>query len=367
MRYLAPLFTTLLACNHSPGTDAANASPCKKLQVRIGDACERVTVTGFSTEPFDFERAGWTLAGTLYRPEVEDDDYRPPGVVILHGSGPSSRMGWIPGGIGIEYDPPFPAYGSLAEQLALRGFAVLIYDKRSCFLEYNPDCPQSIHDYPGDPDLMTLADLLEDGRSATRALHEALEQDVVVIGHSKGAMFVPQLGTTEEHVSGVVMLAGATLSLVDTLSTQFDAAADYIESIDPGSPLVEQFHMLADETQLVLTQVEAGTYLPSTWLGQPTQFWADWIAMQNNLYNSLVALDLPLYAAFAGADLNVGPEHFEQFETWVSMGVPADVIAKMYPDHTHIFVQLIPEPPGYADEVSDALVDDIADWVSAGQ
>lgn len=89
-----PLLVTLLACNQpagsedttstgtetvaNTGTDGGNEAPCAKLQVRTGDTCEPVAVTGFTTEPFEFERDGWTLAGTLYRPEVEAADYAPP-------------------------------------------------------------------------------------------------------------------------------------------------------------------------------------------------------------------------------------------------------------------------------------------------
>jgi dienelactone hydrolase len=380
---LVPLFGTLLACSQPAGGESTDTDTdtdtntgtegdvpvaCGKLEVRVGDTCEPVTVTGYSTEPFEFERAGWTLFGTLYRPEVEADDYQPPGAVILHGSGPQGRIGLVPGNVGIQYDPPIPAYGSLAEQLVLRGFAVLIYDKRSCFVENNPtECAQSATDYPGDPNSITLADFLEDGRAATRALHEALDQDVVIIGHSKGAMYVPLLGAEEPNVCGVVMLAGATLSLAELISGQYDAAADYIESMNPNDPLIPQLRMLADEALDVLTQIGAGTYPASAWQGASTQFWADWIAMQANLHTSLENLDLPLYAAFGEADLNVTPANFELMQTWISMGLPATITAKLYPDHTHIFVQLTDEPPGYTDAVSDVLVDDIAAWLNAGE
>jgi alpha-beta hydrolase superfamily lysophospholipase len=377
-----PLLATLLACNDPPGsgdadataetesetsTDGAELSPCPMLQARIGDTCEPVKVTGVTTEPFEFERAGWTLFGTLYRPEVTADEYDPPGAVIIHGSGPMGRMGLIEGGLGIAYDPPFPAYASLAEQLTLRGFAVLTYDKRSCFVENSLECTQSIDDYPGDPWFTSINDFLEDARLATRTLHDALDQDVVVIGHSKGAMYTPLIGADEPGVAGVVMLAGVTLPLPEALGGQLDDLADYVESVDPGNPAIEQLRMQADETFSVLTQIEAGTYPASAWMGTPTQFWADWIAMQANLHTSLVNLDLPLYAAYAGVDFNVGPAHFEQFETWASMGVPTNATVKMYPGHTHIFVQLTPDLTGYADEVSDALVDDIAAWLRASE
>jgi alpha-beta hydrolase superfamily lysophospholipase len=383
------LLSMLLACNQPPdsedggttaesgtgtdtaetetSTDGAELLPCPKLQARIGDICEPVTVTGISTEPFEFERDGWTLAGTLYRPEVEADEYDPPGAVILHGSGPQGRMGLVAGGLGIAYDPPFPAYASLAEQLTLRGFAVLTYDKRSCFAENSLECPLSFEDYPGDPYFISLNDFLEDARMATRTLHETLDQEVIVIGHSKGAMFVPLIGADEPGVCGVVMLAGATLSLAETVSGQLDDLADYIESVNPSDPTIEELRTAADEALSVLTQIEAGTYPASAWMGAPTQFWADWIAMQANLQTSLANLDLPVYAAFAGSDLNVGPSHFEQFESWAAMGVPATATTKMYPDHTHIFLPLSPEPPGYADAVSDTLLDDLAAWLSAGE
>jgi alpha-beta hydrolase superfamily lysophospholipase len=379
---LVPLLTTLLACNEPPGSDDADAtaetesetstdgvelSPCPMLQARIGDTCEPVRVTGVTTEPFEFERAGWTLFGTLYCPEVTADEYDPPGAVIIHGSGPMGRMGLIEGNLGIAYGSPFPAYASLAEQLTLRGFAVLTYDKRSCFVENSLECTQSIDDYPGDPWFTSINDFLENARMATRTLHDALDQDVVVIGHSKGAMYMPLIGADEPGVAGVVMLAGLTLSLPDALSGQLDDLADYVETIDPGNPAIGELRMQADETFSVLTQIEAGTYPASAWMGAPTQFWVDWIAMQANLHTSLVNLGLPLYAAYAGVDFNVGPAHFEQFKTWASMGVPTNATVKMYPGHTHIFVQLTPDLTGYAGEVSNALVDDIAAWLRASE
>ncbi|PRQ06660.1 alpha/beta hydrolase [Enhygromyxa salina] len=298
---------------------------------------------------------------------VEADEYDPPGAVILHGSGPQGRRGLFEAGLGIAYDPPIPAYASLAEQLALRGFAVLTYDKRSCFAENSAECPQSIDDYPGDYYFISIDDFLEDARMATRTLHETLDQDVIVVGHSQGAMFGALIGADEPGVCGVALLAGATLSLVDTVSGQLNEFADYIESVDPGNPAIADLRMQADEALSVLTQIEAGTYAASAWMGAPTQFWADWIAMQANFHTSLADLDLPVYAAFAGSDFNVGPAHFDQFESWAAMGIPAAATTKMYPEHTHIFVPLTPEPPGHSDTVSGVLVDDLTSWVSAGE
>ena len=174
-----PLFALSLGCAEPPRAD------CPRLQARVAEACESVLVTGVVERDFDFERDGYTLRGTLRLPVTNDVGYLPPGVVILHGSGPLGREGTVDGVLGISFAAPVHIYSSVAVALANRGFAVLTYDKRSCFAEVVDACVASLSDYPGDPAAIDVVDFREDARAAARALADQpdVADDILLVGH----------------------------------------------------------------------------------------------------------------------------------------------------------------------------------------
>ncbi len=362
---LFSLAAVIAACNDphdEDGSDDATQSECPKLSQRGPDGCSPVLVTSISSEDFEFERDGWVLRGTLFTPETSGD-YSPPGAVVFHGSGPLGRRGLVEGSIGVAYEQPIPVYESLAEQLAWAGFAVLTYDKRSCFVENSMECEMPVSEYPGDPNDILISDFVEDGRAAAVALHTYLNSDVLLVGHSQGALFVPELAQ-EEFACGAVMLAGAVLDLPTTVSRQYGDYADYIESVDPGNPVVEELRMLEEEALVALEQIDSGTYPADSWNGASVEFWKSWMDWQAQLRDSLEMVDVPVLAAFAGFDFNVGTAHERTMREWQAAGVLAKGVVLNYPEHTHVFAPLVEESPGYEATFSPLVVADIVEWAS---
>jgi len=364
------LLTLVAACS-SPVSDESDEgdedveppAQCQRLEVVVEDHCERVMVTAVETREVSFERAGWRLDGTLWLPVVEQEGYQPPGVVLMHGSGPNGREGLVSGSLGIAFAEPIPIYASLAEQLAARGFAVLSHDKRSCFVEAKPECPRSFTEYPDDLEALRVGDFLEDARVAAQVLaaEPDIADDIIVVGHSKGASYVPTLVHEEQVVHAGVMLAGPTLSVIDSISGQLEDYADWLEANNPADPLIEQLRTEAAAIRNALESMVAGTYPDTHYLGASVDYWLDWIAFQDAVPAALAQTDEPIVAYFGERDFNVGPSHRELLESWIAAGaVVAEV--REYANMTHVFVELIDEPPGHAMEFSAEVVDDLVEW-----
>lgn len=365
------LLSLLFACNttespiddETPEAGDSSALDCDRLEVLVDQACESVEVSGVETRDFSFARAGWTLEGTLWYPQVSSPDYQPPGVVLVHGSGPNGRESLVPGSLGVTYAEPIPVLGGLAQALAERGFAVLSYDKRTCFVEARPECPHSYTEYPGDLDAIRVDDFLEDARSAANALaaEPDVADDILIIGHSQGASFVPILATEEDVIHGGVMLAGAMLPIPESIEGQYDDFADWLEISDPGNPSIAELRMEADEARAILDAIAAGTYPEPEYLGGSVEFWRSWMDIQAAFPAQLEALEEPIAAYFGEFDFNIGPAHVEQLQSWIEAGL-VDAELRTYPDLTHAFVYVTDEPPGHTSEFATEVVDDLVTW-----
>lgn len=366
------VLSVLLACGGPEALDDEDtalesgdppAQRCARLEIASDTGCEGVEVLGVNTRGFSFERGGWTLEGTLWYPQTSAPDFEAPGVVILHGSGPAGRDGVVEGSLGIGYAEPIAIYAGLAERLAARGFAVLSYDKRSCFTEANASCPHSINEYPGEVDDILIYDFIEDARVAANALaaEPDVADDILLIGHSQGASFVPILANEEELVHGGAMLAGPMLPLPESIAGQFDDLADWVALDDPNNPLVEDLRAQAEEVRAALQAIAAGSYPAPRYWGATLDFWRSWMDIQADLPARLAANEEPLIACFGQLDFNVGPAHVAQLHSWAAAGL-VDLRLASYPTLTHAFVHLIDEPPGHTSEFSRAVLDDLVDW-----
>jgi dienelactone hydrolase len=356
--------TATLACNDDPRPRVA----CARLETAASGECAPVSVASIERREFEFERGGYTMHGTLRVPITDDPLYLPPGVVVIHGSGPQSREGSIDGTLGVSYSESVHVYASLADQLALRGFAVLTYDKRSCFTEVVEACVSSIHDYPGDPAMMSVHDFLEDGRAAALALAQEpdVADDILIVGHSQGAAFVPRLVNEEEVIRGGAMLAGSQLPIPDAVAGQYEDLADWIEAENPDDPLVDELRAAADEAHTALVAIAEGTYAGETYLGAPVEFWRSWMAVQDAFPAQLASSEVSLSAFFGDMDFNVGPAHVAQLHDWIAAG-EAPVNVYTYPDLTHGFVLLTSTPPGHASEFASEVVDDLVQELTTTQ
>ncbi|NHN58887.1 MULTISPECIES: alpha/beta fold hydrolase [Halorussus] len=126
------------------------------------------------------------LGGTLTLPEGVE---RAPGVVLVHGQGPSDRDGTV---------GPNKPYKDLAWGLASRGVAVLRYEKRTAACEV--DFAEITIDEAVTNDALAAVERL-------RETEIVADGDVVVAGHSIGGTLAPRIAARDDNLAGVVMLA----------------------------------------------------------------------------------------------------------------------------------------------------------------
>ena len=130
-------------------------------------ASRRVTISRPNDEPAKIPANGFSLAGTISKPE--DAGIKPlPAVVLVGGSGPADRD---------ENVFNIPIFGQVAGSLADAGFLVVRYDKRG------------IGQSGGRAESAALADYAEDVRAVVKYVSERKDVDrkrIAAIGHSEG-------------------------------------------------------------------------------------------------------------------------------------------------------------------------------------
>lgn len=151
------------------------------------------------------------LPGVLCMPKSEGAHAA---VVLVHGSGPNDQDESV-GGCKVFKD--------LAWGLASKGIAVLRYVKRT---RHSP------------AGVVTQKEEVIDGaRDAVELLRETKGIDadrVFVLGHSQGGYLAPRIAKEISGVAGLVILAGSTRPLQDSMVEQLE----YFERLSPGVPQV---------------------------------------------------------------------------------------------------------------------------------
>jgi dienelactone hydrolase len=281
----------------------------------------------------------WALPGTLTLPE---SDAPVPAVVLVHGSGPNDRDETIGG------SQPFK---DLAWGLASRGIAVLRYDKRTRV--YGPRLS---------PDIGLEEEVVLDALSALEMARSRPEVDpgrVFLLGHSLGGMVAPEIGSREESLAGIAILAAPARPFFQVLTSQLE----YLATLqpDPDSPGRAQLDSLIG----VVRTVEAGEAPEGTpVLGAPPSYWREVAAVDP--VATAKNLTLPMMVLQGGRDYQSTSEDLTLWET--ALGGKPGFSAKLYPDLNHLFVagEGLATPEEYASSgghVSEEVILDLAAWI----
>ena len=158
-----------------------------------------------------------TLEGELLLPErTEGSGVR--GVVIAHGSGPNGRDGVATGQLSMGFGFEIAVYRELAEALQDRGYAVLRYDKRTCFS--GNGCTNS---YGVPSSKWGIPEFIADASAALGWLGAREDiADLALVGHSQGASFVPVLARDRGDLAAGVLLSGGYDPIDVLLRYQYD-------------------------------------------------------------------------------------------------------------------------------------------------
>ncbi|WP_066175194.1 alpha/beta hydrolase [Bacillus marinisedimentorum] len=152
------------------------------------------------------------LRGTLTIPEGDREKY--PAVLIIPGTGALNRDG---NAKGLELN----LYREVAEWLSGQGFATLRYDKRG------------VGGSGGKQYETSMMDLVDDAEACLEFLRSyplVDEENVLVLGHSEGAILAPALNA-RNPVSGLILLSGAGMRLDEAIKMQQEIGLKELDEI----------------------------------------------------------------------------------------------------------------------------------------
>lgn len=144
-----------------------------------------------------------TLRGTLWSPDAPTDT----ALIMIAGSGPTDRYGNSPAGVRTN------AYTMLAKEISQAGYALLSYDKRGIGASpYNN--PEELR---SDCRFIYFADDVE---RWIEELKSRGYRQIILMGHSEGALLAQIVATRNEKVAGVISLCGAGFPIDEILKVQ---------------------------------------------------------------------------------------------------------------------------------------------------
>lgn len=302
---------------------------------------------------------GIELDGSLHLPATG-----PPfdAVVIVHGSGPLSRRGEVPGQLGLTFPRPVPVYEQLAVGLQQRGFAVLTWDKRTCGRAHG--CADRDHPHPATD--VTVDSLRDDAEAAVDAL--AANPDVgslAVLGHSQGGTLAIEIAATHDEVDAVV-LAGTTPQPLDgLLAGQARKLEELTEAVGQrGSAADAAVAEVRDLAEQVAT-LAAGGETPEVVGGAPVAYWRSWAAAARRAPELAGDLEVPVLALGGGQDWNAPADEVVGWRRYLG----ADDEVRILDGITHALTRLEPRDPGditpadVGDEVDPQVVAVLAEWL----
>lgn len=292
-----------------------------------------------------FDRGVWHIEGTLTMP-ARAEGVRVPAAVIVHGSGPMSREGTMPGQIGLGFGFDLPVYRLLAKALARRGYAVYRYDKRTCG-QFNGCSTAGFTSIPFNMIESEFAtkEYVGDAVAAMDAVQKMPAIDArrtYFIGHSEGGELVPLLLSEMPSVRAGVMLAPPFHTMTVVLEQQSERLRWAYSMIGDPARAAKEGDVLLDAARS-LAALENGTYLGGLILGQPPGLWASWLEIAKKAPVVARDLDRPLLVLGGGYDYNVATSEIDAWKNWFASAKHAEHRVKVFPCVTHA-LNCITEP-----------------------
>jgi uncharacterized protein len=271
-------------------------------------------------------------------------------VVLVHGSGPNDRDA-------THINPANKIFKDFALGLASKGIAVLRYDKRT--LIYKDQLAKSKNG------LTVNEETVDDAIAAVELLRKTKGIDpkkIYVLGHSLGGMMIPRIGLRDKKIAGLIILAGSSRPLEDSIVEQYK----YLTSLKGSLTESEQNQIMNLQQLAEATKKIKPTYPDNikTLLDLPVSYWADL-----NAYNPTLEaqkIQQPLLVLQGEKDYQVTIKDFQMWKDY--LGKRKNVSFKLYPSLTHIFMKsngASPSPADYelAGHVDLTVIVDIANWI----
>jgi len=268
-----------------------------------------------------------------------------PAVVLVHGSGPNDADETI-GGIKVFKD--------LAVGLASRGIAVLRYDKRT-------------HVQP--TGVRTQKEEVDDAAHAAvtllRSSSSIDRKRIVLLGHSQGGYLAPRIAKADPAIRALIILAGSTRSLEDSIIAQLK----YLATLTPGD---DQLRTLLGQAEKFKQTVESPALKPDEPVELPTggTITGAYFLEVRDYHPEKVAAQLSIPIAVVQGERDYQVTVADDFAAWkAALGKRKTVAFLTYPDANHAFVAgtgpATPAEYSKPGHVEDKVIDDLATWINA--
>ncbi len=246
-------------------------------------------------------------------------------------------------------------FQDLAWGLAAKGFVVLRYDKRTYIYGEGGI---------GEPGKITIRDeYLDDVKSAVALLKTKAyinPKEIVVLGHSQGAMILPLIAQDNKDLAGFIHLAGPARKLQDIIPDQMAYLSKGYENDsetmqDVGKALAQV--KLGDSDTLKLNT--PGDMLP---LGFPGSYWLNF--RRYDPLKANVKLKKPILYLQGQRDYQVTMKNWEMLLSKVKNKKAS---FKLYPKLNHLFAEgngpSMPAEYTEPGNIPEYVINDIAAWL----
>ncbi|HEX3742827.1 MAG TPA: dienelactone hydrolase family protein [Bryobacteraceae bacterium] len=290
----------------------------------------------------------YKLSGTLSVPNGAGPF---PGIVLVHDTGQADRD---------EQNGTVKVFKDLAEGLASQGVVVLRYDKRT---RIYPTVMQN-------DNYTAVQEIIDDAVMAAvvlRSQPEVKQGRVYALGYGFGGYLLPRVGEADGKLAGMIVVNGNERPLedvaVDEAQYVFDGLKDHL-----SPPQLEQWKRqmaVIQEQAVKVKKLTPGDVDTSKLLGMTGAYLLDLKGYDPASQAKL--LKIPMLILQGERDFQVNMKDFAGWKAGLA-GMPG-VTMKTYPALDHLLV----EGTGRSTEaeyskpgqhVSQALVDDVAKWVS---
>ena len=308
---------------------------------------EYVNKSAFHEVDVTIGEGKWALPGTLTLPNGSGPFQ---GIVLVHGSGPNDRD---------ESIGPNKTFRDLAWGLASNGIAVLRYDKRTF-----KHAKQLTSDLV---EKMTVnEEVIDDALLAVQLMRQTESIDskrVFLLGHSMGATLAPRIGQQDQALAGLIIMAGITRPLEDTILDQFT----YLYSLS-GTMTEQQkaeLETLKEKVARLKDPEISDNISPKDLpLGIPVNYWLD--LRDHKPLEAVKTLKMPLLIIQGERDYQVLKT--KDFESWkTALKHRSNVTFKLFPKLNHLFIEgegkSTPQEYMIEGHIDEDVINTIEQWI----